>query len=1058
MTDSKYKWQDTSLWNQLNRRNDSESVKLKKFSLESGLFDNAEKILDEQVAIVDLTLHNSQHAFRVAENMISVIPARHLETLNSYEILLLLLSAYIHDIGMVPKPNLISDLKDEIRGSDKRLDPNERRSLQEWIDENTKLNIDLDSDHTDNLPDRLVKQYVSVYTHLRHIEWGKLWIDDFFSHQQSPNPKLRSNLKWLCQSHNEGKDFLISQESNAMQTDLNKNPTNLKYLACVLRIADIIEVSPKRAPAALLHHRQIHIASEPYWEAENCREVNFVEISSTLRRLEITFSKPPTNQIVLNLIDNQSNAIKQELELCRELLVGSKNGWDLDSVIDCKPPEGLPFIPIDAKFRINPDKILGILSDTSFYGDPKMAIRELLQNAFDSVKISIAEEYINKNKHTDVALEEIRSKHCVKLCLLEEQGNLILVCEDTGIGMSKEEITNRFLTSRNKRSHKLLEIERQFQKLGHELNTAGEFGIGIYSYYLIAESIEFETNPFSHSESDEHHGFSFSIGQINDYGELRNNINRTQRGTKVTLKLLHEIQGSIKSEKDFFESFFQQHLCFLPCKFKFEDQLNDSTFQLNDTWTKKDSWLKSAASSGFRSEKEKPSENEVRLAKSSHYEYHKNEIHWKSLNQNIQSALSFNSIEGEIKGVCTYRCHFPFFNHSGAKALVHTIISKDDHHLVLEPFEADRYIFIPTFQLIHSWKGFRINVEGLERYSDPWILEIDWRNLPENILARNKNTLIFTERHKKHYGQILREVNDKFLEFFEEIRQSSFDMLNFCIVSPVGTHMPTTPFWPTLDNKSKKVFFERVKFPAIMESSAYRNGSVEWKSNPVTIMANLKTLTHNHSAYNQLSCARALSDPSRIVFAERTNDFLSDYANFSVVPLWEKASSVVNNRRLVKTKFPEQWVDVASVRIRSYYSGREDELIWNQDHPLSEVDLNSVNDLSEDFEVNLDVHHDYKEKILSNTACAMAWLYLILVHSEYYTKIDESWNALAEHDREFLEKVWKKSQVNTDSLCIWDTSINKLAVLKTSSWTTYYLQSDLDQIIPLPDDQQWWLK
>jgi len=52
---------------------------------------------------LDFTLHDAEHSFRVAEWMAKIVPGDVLEKLSGYELALLLLSAYLHDIGMTPE-------------------------------------------------------------------------------------------------------------------------------------------------------------------------------------------------------------------------------------------------------------------------------------------------------------------------------------------------------------------------------------------------------------------------------------------------------------------------------------------------------------------------------------------------------------------------------------------------------------------------------------------------------------------------------------------------------------------------------------------------------------------------------------------------------------------------------------------------------------------------------------------------------------------------------------------------------------------------------------------
>jgi HD-GYP domain-containing protein (c-di-GMP phosphodiesterase class II) len=75
--------------------------------------DKIESILDlGSTTPKDFTLHNGDHSFRVTEKMWDLIPEKTKENLSSYELGLLLLSAYLHDIGMSPEFDKVKKHKD----------------------------------------------------------------------------------------------------------------------------------------------------------------------------------------------------------------------------------------------------------------------------------------------------------------------------------------------------------------------------------------------------------------------------------------------------------------------------------------------------------------------------------------------------------------------------------------------------------------------------------------------------------------------------------------------------------------------------------------------------------------------------------------------------------------------------------------------------------------------------------------------------------------------------------------------------------------------------------
>src|SRR5713226_240370 len=68
------------------------------------MMENIYKVLAKgETAASDFTLHDEDHGFRVAERMVDVITWPVLEKMSSTEWALLLLSAYLHDIGMTPE-------------------------------------------------------------------------------------------------------------------------------------------------------------------------------------------------------------------------------------------------------------------------------------------------------------------------------------------------------------------------------------------------------------------------------------------------------------------------------------------------------------------------------------------------------------------------------------------------------------------------------------------------------------------------------------------------------------------------------------------------------------------------------------------------------------------------------------------------------------------------------------------------------------------------------------------------------------------------------------------
>ena len=96
-------WEQSKLWAELQRKRDSDSEGQKILSGLQQVLEPVQILLQSSsTSPKDFTLHDAAHAFRVAEMMTILVPGDVAEQLSLFELALLLMSAYCHDIGMVP--------------------------------------------------------------------------------------------------------------------------------------------------------------------------------------------------------------------------------------------------------------------------------------------------------------------------------------------------------------------------------------------------------------------------------------------------------------------------------------------------------------------------------------------------------------------------------------------------------------------------------------------------------------------------------------------------------------------------------------------------------------------------------------------------------------------------------------------------------------------------------------------------------------------------------------------------------------------------------------------
>src|SRR5690348_14309543 len=118
--------------------------------------------------------------------------------------------------------------------------------------------------------------------------------------------------------------------------------------------------------------------------------------------------------------------------------------------------------------------ILRLLSE-HLYSDPKVALREMIQNAHDSCQRRMVEEPdANYRPRIDVRLD---------------QENRAFIIEDNGSGLTRDEIHNYLATVGHGYTAELRE-RLQFGGRKEALELIGQFGLGLLSAFIVADQIE----------------------------------------------------------------------------------------------------------------------------------------------------------------------------------------------------------------------------------------------------------------------------------------------------------------------------------------------------------------------------------------------------------------------------------------------------------------------------------------------------------------------------------------------------------------------------------------
>ncbi|MGA8807772.1 MAG: hypothetical protein WB973_07820 [Thermoanaerobaculia bacterium] len=552
-----------------------------------------------ETAPADFTLHDEMHGFRVAERMADLIGVNRLHEFSPTELALLLASAYLHDIGMTPKKGHIRRHRDYlISGDVGQLAQEQRDELQTWLDDHAQ------DDHAEGvtpplatgIPDSAtlarVDELLTYYCRFRHNDWSAEWIrENVATADRELYFGFSDDLIQLCRSHHEGYEELIGARFDAKL--IGADIVHPRYLAALLRIADIIEFDPERTPEIIFRHREVAPSSTIYWYKDH-------EVSFRTEDDYFIFYARPRDAATFQALRQMANEIDNELAVCSRLnkegrfqLAPLRTGNDPRYVWRFEPilkrdvhPKPETFEEFDGAFQPNPRRLLSLLADTQLYETPMAAVRELLQNAFDAVREQIAYERLAEIDRFGTADgNRIASRHFVTLDIRTVEDQWELVCTDSGVGMTRDILRRRFLTSGSGRGHREFDLERRCRAHDFSVGRTGEFGIGALSYFMIADQIELVTCRSS-EPGDADGAWRFRVSGLNDFGELRH-AQATQHGTTVRLRLKPKtVHGSIQTLTEELNRYLAFVLCRVPCRFVARDINDVVLMKIEPGWAK----------------------------------------------------------------------------------------------------------------------------------------------------------------------------------------------------------------------------------------------------------------------------------------------------------------------------------------------------------------------------------------------------------------------------------------------------------------------------------------
>ena len=500
LTSTPVDYKDTLLYQTLLERD----VKRKKAKKGNGLLDKVTYFIDNispllntvgKDAFHDYTLHTPEHSRKLLHIAGYIIPKKTLAALSDLELAVMIMSFYLHDVGMVV---------DEDRKNKLLADP-------EFL-----VFLETDGDFKERIE--------GVRNELK-------------SAAVEAKPRLENQLGQLyeavCASHNENTSILELKDETG-QYELDKNYVcsdqrlNMQYCAAVLRLADILDFDAERTPAILFRSLGIEDKKLPGFkislqEWNKQMAVKSIDFKDNEIEVQADSNSPAIGESIKRMCQDIEREIRDTTSFLNNAPKEIAEKYKLQVPLIVKPNiKRKGYADINYSIHLDEKSIMTLLMGENLYERSQVALRELIQNSIDAC--------ILRTK-IDVSAQTPE----IKVVLSKDTSDRVwLKVQDNGIGMDDKVLSNYFFNI-GKSYYRSSDFQAYKKKQSiKEFSPISKFGIGVLSIFMIADSLMVTTQN-GYSESDKKQKTIF-IDDSESLAFVKENSN-TEQGTSIEIRL-----------------------------------------------------------------------------------------------------------------------------------------------------------------------------------------------------------------------------------------------------------------------------------------------------------------------------------------------------------------------------------------------------------------------------------------------------------------------------------------------------------------------------------------